>query len=60
MKLNFWQWLGLALLVLGVYLYMFRGTSEVANPPGATTVPPAAEPATLPTTLPATMPTTMP
>jgi drug/metabolite transporter (DMT)-like permease len=53
MKLNFWQWLGLALLVLGVYLYVFRGTQQPANPPSATTAP-------LPPTVPATVPATLP
>ena len=28
MKLNFWQWLGLVLLVIGVFLYVRRETAE--------------------------------
>ncbi|HEV7298820.1 MAG TPA: hypothetical protein VGN72_05595 [Tepidisphaeraceae bacterium] len=39
MKLNFWQWLGVAMLVIGVLLYLFENTTPTANPPGATTVP---------------------
>ena len=35
MKLNFWQWLGVALLVLGVLMYLMRETTPVANPPAA-------------------------
>lgn len=51
MRLNFWQWLGVAMLVVGGMLYLMRWTTPTANPPGATTAPPA--PATTgPTTVP--------
>ena len=52
MKLNFWQWLGVVLLVIGIFLYA-RKTSRKADqsalpqnsPPAATT---PATPATTP------------
>jgi drug/metabolite transporter (DMT)-like permease len=44
MKLNFWQWLGVALLVVGVLVYLFENTTPTANPPGATTPEPVNTP----------------
>jgi len=44
MKLNFWQWLGVLLLVVGGSLYIYRETTKktsdapLANPP-----PPASQ-----------------
>ncbi|HZN69032.1 MAG TPA: hypothetical protein VFB66_27375 [Tepidisphaeraceae bacterium] len=40
MKLNFWQWIGLILLIIGVALYIYKKTRP-ANPstPGANTAP---------------------
>ena len=35
MKLNFWQWLGVALLVVGVLMYLMRETTPTANGPAA-------------------------
>ncbi len=52
MKLNFWQWIGVGLLFVGVLLY-FRRT---ANPPSATDATPNG--ITTPTTMP--LPTTNP
>ena len=34
MKLNFWQWLGLILLVIGVALWLYKKTRP-ANPAGS-------------------------
>ena len=55
MKLNFWQWLGVGLLVVGVLLYVFERTTPTANPPSATDTTPtngAPPPTTAPTTQP--------
>ena len=49
MKLNFWQWLGVVLLVVGLILYATRTKEGPANNPN-----PANTPA--PTTTPATAP----
>jgi hypothetical protein len=40
MKLNFWQWIGLILLIIGVAMYVYKKTRP-ANPanPGANTAP---------------------
>lgn len=57
MKLNFWQWIGVGLLVVGVLLYLFERTTPTANPPGsitndAVTSSPTAPPTTMPTATP--------
>jgi hypothetical protein len=52
MKLNFWQWLGVALLILGVYLFARRDDKKKQpvqpnnNPVPAVTAPAATVPAT--------------
>jgi hypothetical protein len=59
MKLNFWQWLGVVLLVLGAFFYIMERTTPTANPPSSTTTPtslPASSPASLPATEPAPLP----
>ena len=46
MKLNFWQWLGLILLVIGVAMYLYK-KSRPANPgagPGGTPTAPVVQP----------------
>jgi len=48
-KLNFWQWLGVVLLIVGVVLILTRKTDEQ-------TVPLPGTPATQPAPLPATNP----
>ena len=50
MKLNFWQWLGIVLLAVGL-IFMFTkktSTDDVVTQPGVT---PATQPATSPTPL---------
>ncbi|HLL88158.1 MAG TPA: hypothetical protein VK324_02530 [Tepidisphaeraceae bacterium] len=39
MRLNFWQWLGLLLLVGAGGVWLLNSTNERANPLPATTVP---------------------
>ena len=39
MKLNFWQWLGVALLVLGVVWYVMRERGERASTRSSTLTP---------------------
>ena len=34
MKLNFWQWLGLILLVIGLALWLYRKNQSTATDPG--------------------------
>jgi hypothetical protein len=54
MKLNFWQWLGVALLAIGLILYVIKKNQNAARPLGSDTVPPATLPAA------ATSPTSAP
>ena len=44
MKLNFWQWLGVALLAVGLILFVIKQNRNAAHPPGSDTVPPATVP----------------
>ncbi|HEX2971522.1 MAG TPA: hypothetical protein VHP11_04280 [Tepidisphaeraceae bacterium] len=37
MKLNFWQWIGIILLVVGAILFMRRRTADQAPQPSAPT-----------------------
>ena len=50
MKLNFWQWVGIILIIVGVVLFARRrtGTNDVVNtqPNTTNTVAPATTPAT--------------
>ena len=39
MKLNFWQWLGLVLLAIGLILYVIKHNRDASRPPGTDTVP---------------------
>ena len=38
MKLNFWQWLGVVLLIIGLALYVYKKTRP-AGPTGTPTAP---------------------
>ena len=57
-KLNFWQWLGIVLLVIGVTAWIIRERKEKQDPqpqpPPAKVTPAAPPPSTGPTTGPAT------
>jgi hypothetical protein len=46
MKLNFWQWLGLILLVIGVAMYLYRKSrpAPTNNPPGGAQTAPVVQP----------------
>ena len=60
MKLNFWQWIGALLLVIGGGLYIYNhyiktDPKPTPNPAPVTPATPAT-PATLPSTAPATRP----
>jgi hypothetical protein len=44
MKLNFWQWIGIALLILAAVLILRRGGEE-ERPPAQPAQPPATQPA---------------
>jgi hypothetical protein len=53
MKLNSWQWLGVALLAIGLVLFIIKTNRNTARPPGSDTTPPVTTPAaTSPTTAP--------
>ena len=51
-KLNFWQWLGVVLLIVGIVWYVLRpGPDKDKNKPNpAQPAPTPAQPATLPAT----------
>ena len=38
MKLNFWQWLGLILLVIGLALWLYRKNQSTTTDPGTAPV----------------------
>jgi hypothetical protein len=58
MKLNFWQWLGVLLLIIGGGLYIYRNYIQSKPDPKPAPPPPAAvQPATPPATGPAAPPT---
>ena len=42
MKLNFWQWLGVVLLVIGVALWIYQKTRPTSLPPPTNLNPPTA------------------
>ena len=46
MKLNFWQWLGLILLVIGVAMYVYKNTrpASTSNSSGGTQTAPVVQP----------------
>ena len=46
MKLNFWQWLGLILLVIGVAMYLYKKNRPAGstNPAGNTQSAPVVQP----------------
>jgi hypothetical protein len=46
MKLNFWQWLGLLLLVIGVAMYLYKKSRPASstNPSGGTQTAPVVQP----------------
>ena len=59
MKLNFWQWIGVGMLVLATPLWIYnkmteRKTAEMNKPTMAPAFPGDEEPTTEPTTEPAT------
>jgi hypothetical protein len=58
-KLNFWQWLGVVLLVIGGGLYIYN--NYIKSTPKPTPPPPApVTPAPAPATTPASVPTSQP
>lgn len=36
MKLNFWQWIGVLLIIIALGAITWRNTAQTANPPTAT------------------------
>ena len=39
MKLNFWQWIGLLLLIVGVAMYVYKKTRPADGGAGSNTAP---------------------
>jgi hypothetical protein len=61
MKLNFWQWLGVVLLVIGGGWYIYdKYIKETPKPAPPAPVAPAPAPSAQPATTPATVPGTQP
>ena len=44
MKLSIWQWVGLALLVIGIVMFVKERSRPAAAPPGAATTSPTTVP----------------
>lgn len=42
MKLNFWQWIGVLLLIAGLALWLYERNQEPANPAPPSVPPPPA------------------
>jgi drug/metabolite transporter (DMT)-like permease len=45
MKLNMWQWIGVALLAIGLILFVVKRNRNAERPPGSDTTPTVTVPA---------------